>query len=291
VDAFGVFDEVLGDYESFVKGFLDIQDDRARDKVEKEIGDGLLWPQPWLALNPAFESGGTVGELADRGVLHPKARDIFRARANEDDFGEEIAFHRHQTDAFEIANRRESYVLTIGTGSGKSMSYIVPIVFGIAKAADETSRLTATNVAVGSVAYAAPEQLTGKALGGRADQYALACTAFHFLTGEPPFADSNPAAVIGSHLSSPPPRLGTLRADLGSIVNVLAKGMAKEPFQRFDTCREFAAALSHGDAAWSSSVADTQFAATSPHRPAMGHTTSRRPASGQAPPRHLGPWQ
>jgi DEAD/DEAH box helicase len=94
----------------------------------KEIEDGLLWPQPWLALNPVFESGGTVGELVDRGAMHPKARSIFRARASEDDLGEEIALHRHQTDAFEIANRRESYVLTTGTGSGKSMSYIVPIV-------------------------------------------------------------------------------------------------------------------------------------------------------------------
>ena len=49
-------------------------------------------------------------------------------RSEEDRFGREIAFHRHQSDAFEVANRRESYVLTTGTGSGKSMAYIVPIV-------------------------------------------------------------------------------------------------------------------------------------------------------------------
>ena len=139
--------------------------------------------------------------------------------------------------------------------------------FGIAKAANETHGLTATNMTVGSVAYAAPEQLTGKKLDGRADQYALACTTFHLLTGVQPFANSNPVAVIGSHLSSPPPRLGNLRADLGSMDNVLAKGMAKEPFQRFDTCRQFAAALSHGDAVWNSSTADTQFATTTPAPP------------------------
>ena len=128
MDAFGVLDEVLGDYENFVKGFLEIKDDQIRTKVEKEIADGLLWPEPWLALNPAFESGGTVTELVDRQVLHPEAVSVFRARTEQDPFGREIAFHRHQTDAFEIANRRESYVLTTGTGSGKSMSYIVPIV-------------------------------------------------------------------------------------------------------------------------------------------------------------------
>ncbi|MEZ0358914.1 DEAD/DEAH box helicase [Mycobacterium sp. SA01] len=123
MDAFGVLKEVLDDYQDFVKGFLEIKDDQIRGKVEAEISDGLLWPEPWLALNPAFESGGTARELAQRGVLDPKAADIFRTPD-----GTGIAFHRHQADAFEIANRGESYVLTTGTGSGKSMSYIVPIV-------------------------------------------------------------------------------------------------------------------------------------------------------------------
>jgi serine/threonine-protein kinase len=136
--------------------------------------------------------------------------------------------------------------------------------FGIARAANEANGLTATNVTVGSVAYAAPEQLTGKVLDGRADQYALACTAFHLLTGAPPFANSNPAVLIGNHLSSPPPRLGGLRTDLGGIDNVLARAMAKEPFQRFDTCREFAAALTGGDAGIAAASAVTQFATPIP---------------------------
>ena len=76
MDAFGVLGEVLCDYESFVSGFLDIRDDRVRQKVEKEIEEGLLWPEPWLALNPAFESGGTVAELVDRDVLHPATREF-----------------------------------------------------------------------------------------------------------------------------------------------------------------------------------------------------------------------
>jgi ATP-dependent helicase YprA (DUF1998 family)/very-short-patch-repair endonuclease len=128
MDAFGVLEEVLDDYESFVKGFLDIKNDQIRAKVETEIEAGLLWPEPWLALNPAFESGGTVTDLVDQGVLDSGATAIFRSRTEQDQVGKEIAFHRHQTDAFEIANRRESYVLTTGTGSGKSMAYIVPIV-------------------------------------------------------------------------------------------------------------------------------------------------------------------
>lgn len=62
MDAFGVLDGVLADYQAFVNGFLNIKDDRVRQKVEKEIEGGLLWPEPWLALNPAFEPGGTVGD-------------------------------------------------------------------------------------------------------------------------------------------------------------------------------------------------------------------------------------
>ncbi|MGH3563172.1 MAG: DEAD/DEAH box helicase, partial [Mycobacterium sp.] len=128
MDAFGVLSEVLGDYKNFVTGFLEIKDDQIRTKVETEIEGGLLWPEPWLALNPAFEPGGTVGELVRQDVLHPEAENIFRVRSEQNPVGREITFHRHQADAFEIAHRGESYVLTTGTGSGKSMSYIVPIV-------------------------------------------------------------------------------------------------------------------------------------------------------------------
>ena len=90
MDAFGVLDKVLADYESFVAGFLNIQDDRVRQKVEQEISNGLLWPEPWLALNPAFQPGGTVSDLVERGWLHPRSREIFRVRTEEDPFGREI---------------------------------------------------------------------------------------------------------------------------------------------------------------------------------------------------------
>ncbi|GAT08440.1 serine/threonine protein kinase [Mycolicibacterium novocastrense] len=142
--------------------------------------------------------------------------------------------------------------------------------FGIAKAANETHGITSTNMTVGSVAYAAPEQLTGKKLDGRADQYALACTAFHLLSGNQPFSHSSPAAVIGSHLSAPRPRLSSVRPDLPAMDEVLAKGMATEPYQRFETCEQFAAALRHGDTAWARSAAETQFAfSTAPSPPAV----------------------
>jgi serine/threonine protein kinase, bacterial len=117
--------------------------------------------------------------------------------------------------------------------------------FGIARRIDDISGLTQTNMAVGTVSYAAPEQLKGEPLDGRADQYALACTAFHLLTGSPPYVDSNPAVVITKHCMASPPSLGQRRPELAGLDPVLARAMAKAPGDRFSSCREFATALQH----------------------------------------------
>ncbi len=117
--------------------------------------------------------------------------------------------------------------------------------FGIARWADDVSGLTATNMTVGTVSYAAPEQLMGGKMDGRADQYALAATAFHLLTGSPPFQHSNPAVVISQHLSASPPAVGDRRPDLSSLDPLLAKALAKDPADRFERCTDFARALVH----------------------------------------------
>jgi serine/threonine protein kinase, bacterial len=116
--------------------------------------------------------------------------------------------------------------------------------FGVARHLGDISGITETNVAVGTVAYAAPEQLTGSNIDGRADQYALAATAFHLLTGAPPFQHSNPIAVIGQHLHEDPPRLSDHRPELGHLDEVFRKALAKQPEDRFERCRAFAAAVS-----------------------------------------------
>ena len=88
--------------------------------------------------------------------------------------------------------------------------------FGIARDIDDISGLTTTNMAVGTVAYSAPEQLMGEEIDGRADQYALAATAYHLLTGSQLFPHSNPAVVISRHLNSPPPALADTRPELAA---------------------------------------------------------------------------
>jgi serine/threonine-protein kinase len=130
--------------------------------------------------------------------------------------------------------------------------------FGIARWANDISGLTATNMTVGTVSYAAPEQLMGQRLDGRADQYALAATAFHLLTGSPPFQHSNPAVVISQHLSAPPPAIGARHQELSALDPVLAKAMAKDPNERFERCADFARALGHRLEATASADGGTQ---------------------------------
>src|SRR5882757_2040709 len=115
--------------------------------------------------------------------------------------------------------------------------------FGIARRVDDSSTLTQTNMTVGTVAYAAPEQLLGQPLDGRADQYSLAATAFELLTGSHLYLDLNPAVVISQHVSAPPPAIADRKPELAGLGPVLSKALAKSPDDRYDTCMDFAKAL------------------------------------------------
>lgn len=115
--------------------------------------------------------------------------------------------------------------------------------FGIARQLSDPSGLTESNLAIGTVAYAAPEQLLGSDGLGRADQYALAATLFDLLTGAPPFENDNPVTVISQHLSAPPPLLSERRPELAELDDVLCAGLAKDPDDRYNNCAEFVEAL------------------------------------------------
>jgi serine/threonine-protein kinase len=115
--------------------------------------------------------------------------------------------------------------------------------FGIAQPLADISGLTVTNFTVGTLTYAAPEQLMGAEIDGRADQYALAATTFHLLAGAPPYEHSNPVAVISRHLTAPLPKLSDRRPELADLDEVLSRALAKDPADRFEHCSDFAAAL------------------------------------------------
>ena len=96
---------------------------------------------------------------------------------------------------------------------------------------------------IGTAGYTAPEQLMGDEFDGRADQYALAASAFHLLTGAPPFAHFNPSVVVNRQLNDRPPRPSEIRPDLTEFDAIFARALSKDPVDRFRRCRDFAKAL------------------------------------------------
>ncbi|WP_280182906.1 serine/threonine-protein kinase [Nocardia cyriacigeorgica] len=149
--------------------------------------------------------------------------------------------------------------------------------FGIARMGPESSDLTGTGMTIGTIAYASPEQMQGLPVEPRSDQYALAATAFHLLTGAQPFTGTSPVAVIMAHAQQPVPSVRERRPDLAPQVDaVFARGMAKSPQQRFATSKEFAAALGQA------------LSLPAPHGPGSGSPADRlaptvvNPGAGQS---------
>ena len=129
MDVFAVCEQVIDDYREFTTASIDIREPRLKEHYLQGLDANRQWPEPWISLNPAFESGGRIDELVDQGLLHPECSRIFRVKRSVDDVGTTpITLHRHQRRAVETARDGGSYVLTTGTGSGKSLAYIVPIV-------------------------------------------------------------------------------------------------------------------------------------------------------------------
>jgi ATP-dependent helicase YprA (DUF1998 family)/very-short-patch-repair endonuclease len=139
MDVFGLRDQLVGDYQAYVSSFINIRDHRVKQAVEGEFRAGTLWPQPLVQLNPSFEPASTIEQLVDRSLLHPECGRIFRRKGDRHDHGEVLRLHRHQEDAIHAANRGSNYVLTTGTGSGKSLAYIIPIVNRVLRNRDRTS--------------------------------------------------------------------------------------------------------------------------------------------------------
>ncbi|MHA7653805.1 serine/threonine-protein kinase [Mycobacterium sp. ML4] len=229
--------------------FTDDAEYRARFAREADLASGLSHPhivgiqdrgeydgQFWISMD--YVAGTDLVRLLDErypsGMPVDEVLTIVTAVASALDY----AHHRG------LLHRdvKPANILLSDPGGHDQRIYLAD--FGIARRIDDPAGLTDTNVVVGTVAYAAPEQLKGDPIDARADQYALACKAFHLLTGAPPYPDANPTVVITQHVYAPPPSVGARRAELGAVDPVFMRAMAKEPSGRFATCSEFATELS-----------------------------------------------
>jgi serine/threonine protein kinase len=189
----------------------------------------------WISMDyvDGTDAGRLVRERHPRGMSEPEVSEIVTAVADALDFG-------HDRRLLHRDVKPENILVTAADGHRRR---VLLTDFGIARRLDDVSNLTEANVAIGTISYVAPEQLLGKPLDGRADQYALAATTFYLLTGAPPFQDPNRAVVLSQHLNAPPPRISQRRPDLTHLDAVLRKALAKDPAERYPNCADFARAL------------------------------------------------
>lgn len=189
----------------------------------------------WISMDyvDGTDAGRLLRENHPEGMPEQDVFEIVTAVADALDFG-------HERRLLHRDVKPENILVTASDGHRRR---VLLTDFGIARRIDDASNLTNTNIALGTINYVAPEQLLGKPLDGRADQYALAATAFHLLTGSPVFQDANPAVIISHHLGTLPPPISDRRPDLAHLDAVLTRALSKAPIERYPTCMDFARAL------------------------------------------------
>jgi superfamily II DNA/RNA helicase len=114
MDVFQTHYRIVSDYENYIRSFLKIADPEIKQVVETELAKGKLWPEPLLQFNPSFEIAGTVDDVVIKDALHPDIRDIFSG----------YRLYRHQVEAIRLGKAGNDFIVTSGTGSGKSLTYI-----------------------------------------------------------------------------------------------------------------------------------------------------------------------
>ncbi|WP_440950695.1 hypothetical protein [Methanosphaerula subterraneus] len=116
-------DGIIQDYQNYVQSFFTFEEPRIRSFVDEElIQHNSLWPDALIQVNPSYESVDTIEGLVKTGLLHPGIAEIFR-----DGEGRSLRLYRHQVAAIEQAVAGRPFVVTSGTGSGKSLTYLIPI--------------------------------------------------------------------------------------------------------------------------------------------------------------------
>ncbi|AEI64560.1 DEAD/DEAH box helicase [Corallococcus macrosporus] len=140
MDVFSLRDAVVNEYKQFATSFTTIHADDIRSQIQAIYAQERYWPEPLIQLNPSYKRTTTVQALVDAGGLAPRCDEIFRTPQ-----GAPLSLYKHQEQAVALAAQRESYVVTTGTGSGKSLCFFIPIVSAVLeeKRADDTRRTRA----------------------------------------------------------------------------------------------------------------------------------------------------
>ncbi|HEY8928508.1 MAG TPA: DEAD/DEAH box helicase [Mucilaginibacter sp.] len=124
MDAFKTHEQVISDYKAYLQSFINIKDEKIKEYINSNTLVEQILPEPLIQFNPSFEKGSSLNELIGEGLIHrdlPKALGAYR-------------LYRHQVEAIKIGTKEnKGYVVTSGTGSGKSLTFLATIFNDIFK--------------------------------------------------------------------------------------------------------------------------------------------------------------
>ena len=117
MNIFEIHNSIISDYESYIKSFINIKNTGIKEVVENEIKSRKLWPEPLIQFNPSYEQGETIDELIKSFNLHPEIKYLFG----------DYHLYKHQSEAIKSGVRDKDFIVTSGTGSGKSLTFLTTI--------------------------------------------------------------------------------------------------------------------------------------------------------------------
>lgn len=117
MDIFKAHQGVVDDYSNYIRSFINIQDQRILQAVNEELNSGRLWPEPLIQFNPSFVKGGDIQSLVHSKGWVPELAYAFN----------KFTLYKHQVEAIELGIKNRDFVVTSGTGSGKSLTYVASI--------------------------------------------------------------------------------------------------------------------------------------------------------------------
>lgn len=121
--AFDLHNSIVEDYKSYLQSFTNIKDERIKTEVDKAFREGIFLPEPLIQFNPSFQQGESIDQLISEGIFHPDLKKIFGT----------FNLYKHQVEAVKKGVNGDSFVVTSGTGSGKSLTYLATIFNHILK--------------------------------------------------------------------------------------------------------------------------------------------------------------
>jgi ATP-dependent helicase YprA (DUF1998 family) len=132
MDILNFHNKLIDNYKRYIQSFLNIKDPGIEKFVDSEIHNKKLWPEPLVQFNPTFEKGRKLEQLVEDKILHGELGNIFS----------DFELYKHQEDAIVLGSQGKEFIVTSGTGSGKSLTYIATIFNHILNGGDSVLNKT-----------------------------------------------------------------------------------------------------------------------------------------------------